>query len=406
LLDSETYSQSSSLLKAIKNHIENNDVLKAIFGDLRPTDMDSSWRADEITIAGRSVVRREASVMTSGVEQVKTGFHFDLIIMDDCVSEKSVNTPEQIQKTIDHYRLILSILEPGAELVICGTRYFFSDLYGHLLEEESDTFSIHKRSAIQEDGSLLFPTRLTRKFLDEQKRAQGSAMFSNQYQNECTDQDSAIFKTAWLQYYKSAPQNLRKFIMLDPASGNSKNTDANGIIVAGIDCDSNIYVLEAIADRSTIADLMNVIFDLVKKYNVQEEGCLGIETAAMQQTLKFIFTQEMNKRNFYFTIKELKPHTTKSKVNRVRALQPYFENGKIFLSKEHHQLIEQIIRFPKMKHDDLIDSLAYILEIMAPADPSEIDKWKNSTLPYNHLMIWKALDEKRNAPRYVKRRKL
>jgi len=405
LIDSETYGQSSSILKAIKNHIEQNETFRAVFGDLRPSNMDVAWRADEITIAGRDKVRREASIMTSGVEQVKTGYHFDIIIMDDVVSEKSVNTPEQMAKTIEHYRLLLSILEPGAELIITGTRYSYADLYGHLLEEERETFSIHKRSAISEDGSLLFPTRLTRKFLEEQKHSQGSSLFSCQYQNEPIDQESAIFRMEWIQYYENAPQALRHFMVLDPAGGRDRSADYNGIIIAGIDCAGNIFVREAIPDKSTIADMMDIIFFKIKEYNINEDGCLGLETAAMQQTLKFIFTEEMNKRKFYFSIKELKPHTNKSKINRVKALQPYFENGKVFYKKDQHMLIEQTIRFPKIKHDDLIDALAYVLEVMAPAEEIEADKWANSKIPYNHMMIWKAKEELCKA-RYVKRIKL
>jgi predicted phage terminase large subunit-like protein len=300
---------------------------------------------------------------------------------------------------------MLSILEPGAELLICGTRYSFADLYGHLLEEERDSFSIHKRSAILEDGSLLFPSRLTRDFLDAQKKAQGTAMWSNQYQNEPIDQDSAMFKAAWIKYYERPPLALRHFMVLDPAGGKDRTSDFNGIIVAGIDCQNNIYIKEAINDKSTIADMLNIIFDKVAQYNIHEEGCLGLEIAAMQQTLKFIFTEEMNKRNFYFSIKELKPHTNRSKANRIKALQPYFENGKIFLRKEHDALVDQIVRFPKTRHDDLIDSLAYVLEIMAPADVSDVDKWANSKLPYNHMMVWKE-KERLEKTRYVKRHKL
>jgi len=404
LLSSETYAQSKTFLKAIKTHIEQNEVFRAIFGDLRPTDLDTSWRQEEITIAGRTKVGREASIMCSGVEQVKVGLHFDVVILDDVVSNLSINTPEQIEKTIDHYRLMLSILEPSGEILICGTRYSFADLYGHLLEEERDSFSIHKRSAILGDGSLLFPSRLTRDFLEQQKKAQGTALWSCQYQNEPIDQDSAMFKSSWIKYYEHSPLALRHFIVLDPAGGNTKAADFNGIIVAGIDFENNIYIKEAIADKSTIADLLHLIFKLVEQYNIQEDGCLGLETAAMQQTLKFIFTEEMNKKNFYFSIKELKPHTNKSKANRIKALQPYFENGKIFCKKEHDQLVDQIIRFPKTRHDDLIDSLAYVLEIMAPADVNDIDKWAGSRLPYNQQMIWKAKEEMEKA-RYVKKRK-
>jgi len=44
-------------------------------------------------------------------------------------------------------------------------------------------------------------------------------------------------------------------------------------------------------------------------------------------------------------------------------LQPRFENGKIFIKKDMDNLEEELIHFPKSRHDDLIDSLADVSEI-------------------------------------------
>ena len=38
--------------------------------------------------------------------------------------------------------------------------------------------------AIRDDGSLLFPQKLTHKFLEEAKRTMGSYLYANQYLNE------------------------------------------------------------------------------------------------------------------------------------------------------------------------------------------------------------------------------
>jgi hypothetical protein len=102
--------------------------------------------------------------------------------------------------------------------------------------------------------------------------------------------------------------------------------------------------------------------------------------------------EEMSKRNYFFSIKELKGSNTRSKPQRISALQPYFENGKIWLKEDMKDLIDQITRFPKIAHDDIIDALAYILEIMIPADADEKDKWEGSTLPENQRALWDHKD--------------
>ena len=51
-------------------------------------------------------------------------------------SPQNSNTPENREKVIDHYKYYQSILDPGGEVVIVGTRYHEQDLIGHVLQNE------------------------------------------------------------------------------------------------------------------------------------------------------------------------------------------------------------------------------------------------------------------------------
>lgn len=297
LISSETFAQSKTFLSAIKTHIEDNETFRAIYGDQKKPD--SVWRQEELTVAGRRKVAREPSISVSGVGQTRVGMHYDKIILDDVVSNNNINTPEQIKKIIDHYRLLLSILDPGGELIIVGTRYSFADLYGHLLEEEKGTFATLIRSCYNQDGSLYFPSRLTASFLEAQRKSQGASHFANQYRNCPVDQDSATFRTDWVRYFKNAPSDINIYLLIDPASTDNKHSDFTGIIICGVDPKNNIFVLEAINNKSSIGEMVNLIFEKVKQYNIHESGCVGLEINANQQTYQYIFSEEMTKRNFY-----------------------------------------------------------------------------------------------------------
>jgi phage terminase large subunit-like protein len=124
---------------------------------------------------------KEPSVFATGIGTVNIGQHYDLIIADDLHSEKNTSTKEQIEKVIAHYRLLLSLLEPDGTLIIIGTRWHFYDLYSFLLEEEIEekdgVWDVYIERAIRKDGSLFFPSRLTKEFLAEQRKAQGSYVF-------------------------------------------------------------------------------------------------------------------------------------------------------------------------------------------------------------------------------------
>ena len=56
------------------------------------------------------------------------------------------------------------------------------------------------------------------------------------------------------------------------------------------------------------------------------------------------------------------------KTLRIEALQPRFECGKVFIRESQEELATQLLRFPSPRgHDDIIDALAYQLDIMRPA---------------------------------------
>jgi len=53
-----------------------------------------------------------------------------------------------------------------------------------------------------------------------------------------------------------------------------------------------------------------------------------------------------------------------SKENRIEGLVPRYENGSIFLLREHTDLIDEMMQFPKAPHDDILDALSFGLRII------------------------------------------
>src|SRR5690606_18896325 len=54
----------------------------------------------------------------------------------------------------------------------------FMDAYSDILKNKRPSYNILIRKAIEDDGTLLFPERLTKAFLDEQRKEQGNYIFS------------------------------------------------------------------------------------------------------------------------------------------------------------------------------------------------------------------------------------
>lgn len=140
LIDSELFGNSVTYLNEIKNKVM-TPHFKAIFGDWMPTNeqqkrLGYSWSDSEITIRTRNQIKKEPSISVGGVGTTKVGQHYDLIIGDDYNSPKNSATKEQRDKVIDHFKYNQSILDPGGEYVIIGTRYSEDDLIGWILKNE------------------------------------------------------------------------------------------------------------------------------------------------------------------------------------------------------------------------------------------------------------------------------
>lgn len=132
LIDSEFYANSKNFLREIKAQYEHNTMFRALFGD----KVGPLWNEGEVIVKDRTQPLKEPSIACSGVGAGKTSQHYDIIIADDLSSYQNTRTPDLAQKTIDHYRLYTSLLEPNGTIVIIGTRYSEIDIIGFVIENE------------------------------------------------------------------------------------------------------------------------------------------------------------------------------------------------------------------------------------------------------------------------------
>lgn len=132
LIDSATYDLSTQLVSAIAQYFE-SPAITNLFGTFRTKD---DWSSKSITIAQRTKIFKESSVVASGVGSPKTGAHFDIIIHDDLNNEKNSATTELMEKVVRHYQMNYAILDPDGDSCVIATRYAALDVPGHILTNE------------------------------------------------------------------------------------------------------------------------------------------------------------------------------------------------------------------------------------------------------------------------------
>lgn len=140
LIDSEKYENSKNFIREFKGKVE-DPVFEQFFGVWKS---DLTWTEGSVIIRPRNQVKKEASLTASGVESGKTGQHFDIIIHDDLNTMENSETLEGRQKVLRHYKMNTSILDPGGEIVIVGTRYSINDVIGYVLQNEINILPNHE----------------------------------------------------------------------------------------------------------------------------------------------------------------------------------------------------------------------------------------------------------------------
>jgi predicted phage terminase large subunit-like protein len=378
LIANATYSLACSFLTEIKRHLKFNENIKMVWGDLAKDN--EKWSENQITLSKAKQIggKKEATVTAMGVESNLTSQHYDIIIADDLVNKDYVSTKEQIQKTIDFYKECLNLLEPNGEMIILGTRWDDKDLYGWILDKENNVledFEVFVREAYQgsldtdEGLTLLYPEKFTRKHLLKLREQQGPYIFSCQYMNSPISKDDADFKAEWFKEYDPTDLKgriLNRFTAIDPAISLEKSADFTSMVTVGVDEFGFIYVLNIERIKVKPKDLIDKIFQVWRTYRPL---VMGIEDVAFQKTLQYTLSEEMAERNEYLPIKPIRPNN-RTKDQRIRGLQPLYANGRILHNKDVpniSNLEDELLRFPRGKHDDVADALSYLLDFMFPA---------------------------------------
>jgi len=388
LIDSETFSKSKAFLSEIKGHLESNEKFRDVYHTIHGSYPDSNkrdalWSDSQVNISARKRPRKEPTFSCAGIDVTKNGMHYDLIVMDDLHSEKNVTNKDQIEQVKDHYKLAFSLLDPGCPLIVIGTRWDYNDVYQHILDYEMKRFNVMVRKAILDDGSLLFPERLTKEFLDNTRESQGSYIFSCQYMNEPVDNETATFKRSYMKRVDWAlvqDRPINWYMMVDP-SFEGPYSDYVAAVLAGMDSNREIYVKEIFRQKMNYAGIIDLLFDWYATYNPKQ---IALETIAAQKSLQYMLNDEQKRRGAWLPVTEIKSRS-KSKEERIRGLAPYYEFGHIYHVKQCSQLDEleyELLHFPKGKHDDIIDALATMLEIATPPNHNTMSEQSRGRKKY------------------------
>jgi hypothetical protein len=174
------------------------------------------------------------------------------------------------------------------------------------------------------------------------------------------------FKKTMLKYITWEELSAKRtvlYITID-SGGSSKDTqrkkqgavDDTGICYNFIDEYGNWHI-KTEGKKMDAKEIMEIIFGNNLAYKNLEMQ--AIEKTMFVEAIKPFYDEAQQQRGQY-PILQMLNSGGRNKENRIRGLIPRFEAGTIFLIEgENTKLEEQLLRFPRSKHDDVSDALAY-----------------------------------------------
>jgi len=365
LLISDTYGQASLFLEDLKAELEFNEMIVWLYGDLK----SKKWSEDDI------IISTGIRIMAKGAGQKVRGLKYrdarpDLIIMDDLENEELVankDRRDKLEKWLNG-SVFPSLSKPDGRVILIGTIIHFDSVLSRVLESDKyDNFNKKVYKIIDEDGQSIWPEYMTNEEIAELKADYSKRgkidIFMAEYMNTPIDPETAEFKRTDFQYYKTediVDKKFRKYLAIDPAISEKRSSDNCAMVVVGIDKENKWYVLDKIVGIFDPYVLIENIFKLHEKWNLDK---IGIETAVFQKVLIYMIRKEMRERNVFLPIEELK--ADKDKETRIRSLISVYRSKTLFHRADGAEadMEEELLTFPVGRRDDIIDALAYMTQL-------------------------------------------
>lgn len=374
MIVSDTSGQAEDMIRELKDLYDTcSDDFKSL---LKPHNI---WRSDEVSFINAhghitSIVARGAGQKVRGIK--RRGKRPSYLIIDDLENDEAVLNEQNRKKLKDwFYKALLPCLSPTkSKIFYAGTPLHSDSLLENLRSD--DRWSKAEFPIEDKNGNPLWEDRFTKKWIEDKKsemKAQRMlTSFYQEYMLQIMSDEDQIFKPEYIKYTSLAdiPEDLEIYITGDLAISEAKTADRTAFVVCGVSTSNMIYVLDIVAERMPPSKQASELIRLCKAYYRKNTPVtLGIEMVSYQKAFKTLFDKELEKMTEYQRtmipkVKELKPDAKKER--RIQQLEPFFYRKAILMikNKYSHLLEEELLMFPRAKHDDISDALAYILQLV------------------------------------------
>lgn len=431
-------------VEAIERLITEHGLVRLLLPEFHPdnfalTNRKFIWNSEEMALPCATSSSTEVFLSAAGVESQSTSLHFDLIIFDDPVNEKTYSHPNEINVAIQWLELAEPLLEIGdvtarnaSTLLVCGNFWNYFDVRS-FVEANRPEFDIFHRSCWTcstcgrercvrglncfPTSVPLWPERWSVEGLLARKRL-NPVIFAAQYENDPESGDVTSFDVSRVREcdYDLAsnrvliysadgrsverelhPRDFRCVISIDPASSSDPQSCRFAIgllaeeVTTGAVCKLDLWAEKAEPDQS-----IDAILDMFIRW--RERGFviahIGIEGVGGQKfvepalrsraALRGVWQLSSRPlRNTKFDLIQFyKTDRLLTKQDRITQLLGWRINeGLLYVSRSlpnRELFMTELRRFPNGKTVDTVDETAYAEQLYSRSvrQEKEVEKFR------------------------------
>ena len=399
VLVSRTQDHAIKLLGTIKDTIEYSQSFRQIYGYWGQHNA-KQWSKTEIELKdGSMIICKGTGQQLRGI---KVGSQRPtLIIVDDPEDENNTKTAQAMEQNL---RWLLQSAVPSLDprrgkICVIGTPQHQRCLV-EVLKDMKGWVNMHFSPDLDKKIALWEAWQPIEKLLQKKAELESigrSSVFYREYMCQIVGDEDQLFKDAYIQYHSyelkidkddkhyltdgdsEIPVNV--FMGVDPASSVRKTADYSVIMPVAVDENNNRYILQYYRQRATPMQLAESIIEYFKLFKPVK---VRVESVGYQEMLREYLRQRCDEEKIFISGLEIKENPRTSKSSRLETMQPYFAQKKMFMLESLVEMRDELLLYPRGKHDDLLDGLFYAMKKCYPPHHKTIVK--ESKKSYNQLI--------------------
>ena len=401
VLISRTQDHAVKLLGTIKDILDYSTNFRQLFG-YWGMNSARSWAKSEVELKdGTMIICKGTGQQLRGIKHGNQ--RPTLIILDDPEDENNTKTAEAMESNL---RWLLQSAIPSLDpnkgrIAIIGTPIHQRCIVETLKEMSGWKNLLYKPDldnnvALWESWHPISKLKQKKRELESINRV---SVFYREYMCEVVGDEDQLFKEEYINYYdgklihddlgnsflkisyinhsdtdEERPVNV--FMGVDPASSTRQTADYSTIVPVAIDTEGNRFVLSYYRKRATPMALAEAILEYFKIYKPEK---VRIESVGYQEMLREYVKVRCEEQNMFIPGLEIKENPRTSKSIRLETMEPYFAQNKFYMRKDMRELKDELLLYPRGKHDDLLDGLYYATKKIYQPFHKKQDKDEAST---------------------------